>query len=193
MYAGALALVPLIVLVLNEPDRLDDDSSALMAEQPIRQLLRRVPLGTLAVIYASALGGMIVFFMVPVEIPFYLTGMCLPKSKKNKERIQAMVDAGKMNPAGMEHVEAARESGEWEDAYRLADDHEFPEELEAALRENEAAWENFQNYSNTDQHAFIAAVEDAKTAETKERRIERTVELAAQNLTAYDENNKQRL
>ena len=114
-------------------------------------------------------------------------------SKANKERVEAMIEAGKMTPAGMELVEAAKESGEWADAYRLADDHEIPAELEAALRENEIAWENFQNFSNTDQHAFIAAVEEAKTDETKQKRIERTIELAAQDLRAYDENNKRRL
>lgn len=73
IYAGALALVPLIVVVLNEPERPDDDPKALVAEESVRQLLRRVPFGTLTVIYASALFGMIVFFMVPVEVPFYLT------------------------------------------------------------------------------------------------------------------------
>lgn len=114
-------------------------------------------------------------------------------SKANKERVEAMIEAGKMIPAGMELVEAAKESGEWADAYRLADDHEIPAELEAALRENETAWVNFQNFSNTDQHAFIATVEEAKTDETKQKRIERTVELAAQDLRAYDENNKRRL
>ena len=114
-------------------------------------------------------------------------------SKANKERVEAMLKAGKMTPAGMELVEAAKESGEWAAAYRLADDHEIPAGLEAALRENDIAWENFQNFSNTDQHAFIAAVEEAKSDETKQKRIERTVELAAQDLRAYDENNKRRL
>jgi len=114
-------------------------------------------------------------------------------SKANKERVEAMIEAGKMTPAGVELVEAAKESGEWADAYRLADNHEIPAELEAALHGNETAWENFRNFSNTDQHAFIAAVEEAKTDETKRKRIDRTVELAAQDLRAYDQNNKRRL
>ncbi|WP_312617274.1 YdeI/OmpD-associated family protein [Haloarcula sp. 1CSR25-25] len=114
-------------------------------------------------------------------------------SKANKERVAAMIKAGKMTLAGMELVDAATESGEWAAAYRLGDDHEIPAELEAALRENETAWENFQDCSNTDQHAFVAAVEEAKTDETKQKRIKRTVELAAQDLRAYDENNKRRL
>jgi uncharacterized protein YdeI (YjbR/CyaY-like superfamily) len=114
-------------------------------------------------------------------------------SKINKERVKRMIDAGKMTPAGMELIEAAKESGEWDDAYRLGEDHTIPPELEGALRANETAWVNFQNFSNTDQHAFIALVNDAKTAETKEKRIERTVELAEQNLRAYDEDNNRRL
>ncbi|MFC6734488.1 YdeI family protein [Haladaptatus sp. DYSN1] len=114
-------------------------------------------------------------------------------SKANTERVEAMIEAGKMTSTGMELVEAAKKSGEWAAAYRLADDHETPAELEAALRENETAWENFQNFSNTDQHAFIAAVEEAKTDETRQKRIKRTVELAAQDLRAYDENNRRRL
>lgn len=114
-------------------------------------------------------------------------------SKANTERVEAMIEAGKMTPDGMELVEAAKESGAWAAAYRPGDDHEVPAELEAALRQNETAWENFQNYSNTDQYAFIAAVEEAKTDETEQKRIERTVELAAQDLRAYDENNERRL
>ena len=114
-------------------------------------------------------------------------------SKANKERVGAMVEAGKMTLAGMESVEAAKDSGEWEDAYRLADDHEIPDELESALRENETAWENFQAFSNTDQHAFIALFDDAKTDETRQKRIERTLELAEQDLRAYDEDNERRL
>ncbi|WP_423746694.1 YdeI/OmpD-associated family protein [Haladaptatus sp. SPP-AMP-3] len=114
-------------------------------------------------------------------------------SKTNKERVRRMIDAGKMTPAGMELIEAAKESGEWDNAYRLGEDHTIPPELKDALQANETAWENFQTVSNTDQHAFIALVNDAKTAETKEKRIERTVELAEQNLRAYDEDNNHRL
>src|SRR6056297_2963044 len=39
-------------------------------------------------------------------------------SKANKERVEAMVEAGKITPAGMELVEAAKESGAWANAYR---------------------------------------------------------------------------
>lgn len=35
-------------------------------------------------------------------------------SKKNTERAQAMIEAGKMTPARIELIEAAKKSGEWE-------------------------------------------------------------------------------
>lgn len=114
-------------------------------------------------------------------------------SKKNRERVEAMIDAGKMTPAGLESVDAARESGEWEAAYRVGEDHDVPEELQYALKENEAAWENFQDYSNTDQHVFVRLVDEAKTDETKRERIERTVELAEKGLSPYDEDRNRRL
>lgn len=73
IYAGALALVPLIMFVLYEPERTGDDASTLAADESIRQLLGRVPIGTLAVVYVIALVGNAVFFLVPVEVPFYVT------------------------------------------------------------------------------------------------------------------------
>ncbi|MDS0295950.1 YdeI/OmpD-associated family protein [Halogeometricum luteum] len=114
-------------------------------------------------------------------------------SKKNTERVQKMLDAEKMTPAGMESVEAAKESGEWANAYRLSDDHAIPDALETALQANEAAWKNFRAFSNTDQHAFISLVEAAKTEATKRRRIDRAVELAERNLRAYGRDSTRRL
>jgi hypothetical protein len=98
-----------------------------------------------------------------------------------------------LESAGMELVEVAKATGERTAAYRLGDDHEVLAELEAALRADETAWKNFQNFSNTDQYGFIAAVGEAKTDETRQKRIERTVKLAAQDLRAYDKSNKWRL
>jgi len=114
-------------------------------------------------------------------------------SKANVARVEAMIEAGRMTPAGMALIEAAKASGAWEGAYRLSDDHEIPEELEAALRENPPAWEQFQAFSNTDQYAYIALFVQAQTEETRQRRLDRTVELVSQGLRAYDEDNTRRL
>lgn len=114
-------------------------------------------------------------------------------SKINKNRVQKMIEEDKMTAAGYALIEAGRESGEWEKAYRLADDHEIPPALKTALTENETAWENFRGLSNTNQHAYITKVEDAKTTETEEKRIGKIVKLAEKNLSLYDNDGKSRM
>ncbi|EMA54552.1 hypothetical protein C450_05835 [Halococcus salifodinae DSM 8989] len=114
-------------------------------------------------------------------------------SKINKERVQAMIENRKMTPAGMELIKAAKESGEWENAYRVGEDHDIPSALKDALQQNEAAWTNFQDFSNTNQYTYITSVEDAKTSETRDARIEKIVGLAAEDLLPYDEDGKRRI
>lgn len=114
-------------------------------------------------------------------------------AKSNVERVKRMVDAGKMTPAGMEPVEAAKESGAWDAAYRVGDDHEVPPELEDALKRNEKAWKHFQELSNTNQHVYITRVREAGTPETRKKRIEKIVELAEQDLPPHDEDGKPRI
>lgn len=114
-------------------------------------------------------------------------------SKLNRKRVKQMIDAGKMTARGMELVKAAKKTGEWEQAYRVGEDHELPPELREALKKNKTAWKNFNNYSNSNQHVFITLVNSAKTKETKQKRIEKTVELAEKNLPPYDKNNKRRI
>lgn len=114
-------------------------------------------------------------------------------SKANVDRAERMIVADRMTPAGMALIEAAKSSGAWETAYRLADDPEIPPDLENALKANPTAWEHFQGFSNSDKHAYIVQVRAAKTADTRIRRISNAVELAAKGERAYDENNRSRL
>ncbi|WP_323173627.1 MFS transporter [Natrialba sp. PRR66] len=72
LYSTALALVPLIAAVLYEPDPGDHHTGHRGDDDSIRQPLRRLPLGKIMLIYLIALIGMIVFFTLPIEIPFYL-------------------------------------------------------------------------------------------------------------------------
>src|SRR5699024_5017949 len=102
-------------------------------------------------------------------------------SKTNRKRVQKMTDAGKMTQMGIELVEAAKETGEWEKAYRVGEDHEIPPELKKALKKNPKAWKNFKKFSNTNQHVFITRVNSAKTKETKQKRMKKTVELSEKN------------
>ena len=61
-----------MVLSLPEPERTEtmgDQSTSLTA---LRQSRSRLPLGTLALVYFLALAGRLIFYMIPVQGPFYL-------------------------------------------------------------------------------------------------------------------------
>ncbi|MEM9986213.1 MAG: MFS transporter, partial [Bacteroidota bacterium] len=67
IYASAIALIPLIVVVIYEPD-----ISSNQAGRPKSDL--SYPRTRVAVVYALAFLGMVMFYMIPVQIPFLLEG-----------------------------------------------------------------------------------------------------------------------
>jgi MFS family permease len=70
IYLFAIALVPLVVLSLNEPVTVDRKSnrndSLVDARGPVRLI---------ALIYGAAFSGMLIFYFIPLQIPFYLNEM----------------------------------------------------------------------------------------------------------------------
>src|SRR6185312_8533285 len=60
-------------------------------------------------------------------------------SKINREKAEALIAAGRMQPAGLAAVEAARADGRWERAYAGARTIEVPSDLRAALDAEPAA------------------------------------------------------
>ena len=64
-------------------------------------------------------------------------------SQKNVEAAEALIRAGRMRPAGLAAVEAARADGRWERAYAGAATITVPDDLAAALAAEPAAQEAF--------------------------------------------------
>ncbi|WP_414564775.1 MULTISPECIES: MFS transporter [unclassified Anabaena] len=69
IYLLALLILPLVVFVLYEPTRIDTTTS------DIRQQATRVPIKLLILIYGSALVSQIVFYLIIVQLPFYLQSL----------------------------------------------------------------------------------------------------------------------
>lgn len=63
-------------------------------------------------------------------------------------------------------------------------DLNFRRELKAGLRENKKAAEFFQTIAPSSKRAILEWINAAKTSETKTKRINETVELAAQKIRA---------
>ncbi len=104
-------------------------------------------------------------------------------SKINREKVEQLTRAGRMTAAGLARMEEAKKNGFWEKAYSNTNRviEEMPPDLEAALREDEAAWTNFQGFANSYRNGYIGWVNDAKTEPTRMKRIGVVVERSAIN------------
>lgn len=67
-----------------------------------------------------------------------------------------------------------------------------PLELEAALKRNKTAFKNFQALSQSHKNEYISYITEAKKEETRERRVEKTIEMLSksENLNAKYEKKK---
>lgn len=94
-------------------------------------------------------------------------------SKINREKAEALIAAGKMRPAGLAEVEAAKADGRWEAAYEGQRTAKVPADLQRELDANPKAAEFFASLSSANRYAIIYRLEDAKKAETRERRLKK--------------------
>ncbi len=70
IYLFAWLIMPLIALFIMEPDRTPKAQSATQAEQPIA-----TPIAVLAIIYGLTTLSQIAFYLIPVQLPFFLDGL----------------------------------------------------------------------------------------------------------------------
>lgn len=106
-------------------------------------------------------------------------------SKSNRERVEKLTREGRMRPAGQAMVDLAKQTGTW-DVLAEAQDLMIPVDLQGALDQNETARRNFQAFSDSSKRILLEWIAKAKRPETRQRRIERTVEQAAQNRKAFE-------
>ena len=86
-----------------------------------------------------------------------------------------------MTPAGLAKIEEAKKTGMWDSAYTNKTKDVIPLDLKEALMKDNKAWDNFQNFANSYRNMYIGWVNNAKTAETRAKRIEKIVNQSAQN------------
>lgn len=92
-------------------------------------------------------------------------------SRVNKDKAERLIKEGKMTPAGLAKIEAAKKSGAWDNTRALKVAQEIPADLQEALRKNLEAWDNFQKFPSSRRNGYIFYVNDAKTPATRQKRI----------------------
>jgi uncharacterized protein YdeI (YjbR/CyaY-like superfamily) len=97
-------------------------------------------------------------------------------SKKNVDRVEALIAAGRMQEAGLREVEAAQADGRWERAYPGSAEADVPDDLKRALEASAKAATAFEALSQSARYSILFRLHNAVRPETRQRRILETIE-----------------
>jgi uncharacterized protein YdeI (YjbR/CyaY-like superfamily) len=94
-----------------------------------------------------------------------------PWSVINVEKVQKLIEAGKMREAGQKEIDRAKADGRWDAAYLPASRMTIPDDLQAALDANPEAHEFFKTLKSPSRYAILFGLQTAKKPETREKRL----------------------
>ena len=96
-------------------------------------------------------------------------------SRINVNKVQALIEAGRMQAPGQAQIEAAKADGRWARAYDGARTSTVPEDLQAALNAKPAAKAFFASINASNRYAILWRIQTAARAETRARRVAQLV------------------
>lgn len=82
---------------------------------------------------------------------------------------------GRMQPAGLVEIEAAKMDGRWDAAYESQRNVSMPPDLVAALAQNQRAKKAFALLDKSGQYAVILPILKATTADSRAARLQKTI------------------
>jgi uncharacterized protein YdeI (YjbR/CyaY-like superfamily) len=106
-------------------------------------------------------------------------------SKRNVGKVEALIAAGAMRPAGHAEIERAKADGRWDAAYASQANIEVPPDLQAELDARPVAAEHFAALNATNRYSILFRLHDAKRPETRARRLAQFVEMLEKGETLY--------
>jgi uncharacterized protein YdeI (YjbR/CyaY-like superfamily) len=98
-------------------------------------------------------------------------------SKINVAKAEALIQSGKMQPAGLEAINAAKQDGRWDAAYNSPSSSKIPEDFLAELNKSPKAKQFFETLNKSNTYAFYWRIHTAKKPETRKARIEKFIEM----------------
>jgi len=100
-------------------------------------------------------------------------------SKTNTGHAERLIKAGRMKPAGLKEVEAARRDGRWNRAYDSSARAKPPRDFLQALAKNPKAKAFFETLEKRNSYAIIYRLQTAKKPETRAKRMQIILEMLA--------------
>jgi uncharacterized protein YdeI (YjbR/CyaY-like superfamily) len=102
-------------------------------------------------------------------------------SKRNREKVEALIVEGRMKPAGMAQVEAAKADGRWDAAYESQSTAEGPQDFLNALAGNTRAVEFYETLNRADRYSIFWRLHHSKRPETRSANIKKIVDQLARH------------
>ena len=104
-------------------------------------------------------------------------------SRVNKERIARLTVEGRMAPAGLAKIAAAKADGSWS-LLDVVENMEIPDDLAKAFVRHPGSATHFEAFPRSVKRGILEWIHTAKRAATRAQRIEETARLAAENVRA---------
>jgi uncharacterized protein YdeI (YjbR/CyaY-like superfamily) len=104
-------------------------------------------------------------------------------SKANKDRVEKLTKLGLIMPAGQAMIDLAKKMDTWT-ALEVVDQLTIPPDMQKLFDKNKTAEKNFLAFPASTRRGILEWILNAKRPETRQKRVEETVTLAAQNIRA---------
>jgi uncharacterized protein YdeI (YjbR/CyaY-like superfamily) len=98
-------------------------------------------------------------------------------SRINREKAQALIASGRMQPAGHVAIEAAKKNGNWDAAYESPKAATVPPDFQAALDANPKAREFFDALDRANRYAILFRIQTVKKPEIRARKIQEFIQM----------------
>jgi uncharacterized protein YdeI (YjbR/CyaY-like superfamily) len=92
-------------------------------------------------------------------------------SKINTQHAERLIRVGRMTPAGLKQVEAAKADGRWNAAYDSPRNASMPEDFLKALHKNKKAKGFFTTLNKANIYSITYRLQTAKKPETRQKRL----------------------
>ncbi len=107
-------------------------------------------------------------------------------SQINRSKVEELIAAGSMRPAGLAEVEAAKADGRWDAAYAGQRAATVPDDLQCELDRNEAAREFFATLDGANRYAILYRLGEAKKPETRQKRLRKFIAMLERGERIHD-------
>jgi uncharacterized protein YdeI (YjbR/CyaY-like superfamily) len=98
-------------------------------------------------------------------------------SQNNCEAMERLMAEGRLAPAALREMEAAKRDGRWAAAYASPRNVVVPDDLQAELEAHPTARRFFDQLDGRNRYAILYRLQDAKKPETRQRRLKQFVRM----------------